>query len=342
MAYNPFHTDDGQSCDVPRRDGDPRMFTTATYADALRTTLYGGDIELALIAWLFKLKIFVFSALEWRGLQRELSPAIHCAPEEFENPEGGKICLLWIEGASPSLSSCGGLDHYQLLIPKHASLDEFMFSSSDDEDAPGSLSTPSKSTSFPYPPTLTTPGKLSHSEPEIMTPLFDVRWAKHAAMMGDGLPKWNVDLKVCIISSEVGRGIVALRPFEEDDVAGTYDGHRCDVDGNIVSERDSLRLFFKAHPMLDRRVTGDKFKLSHAVSCGRNKDAGMVIDGHPLCHPMLDANIDSLGRFALANSASSGVTGVAACCCLMLLAAACCMSFLLLINTYIMLSHTSS
>jgi hypothetical protein len=33
-----------------------------------------------------------------------------------------------------------------------------------------------------------------------------------------------------------------------------------------------------------------------------------VIDGYPLCHPILDSNIDSLGRFALCNSASSDAT----------------------------------
>jgi hypothetical protein len=315
MLYSPFESEDGQSCDVERRNGDPRMFTLTTYADALRTTIYGGDIEIALIAWLFKLKIFLFSAWQWRGHQRELSPSIHVAPE-CEDPEGGKICLLWIEGESPFSSSCGGLDHYQLLIPTRDSQDEFKLSSSDDEDEPGSLSTPPKYMTFPYPQAH---GKLSHSdmpdlidckdedgeEPEIMT-----RLSKHAMMMGNGLPKWNVDLEVCIISPEVGRGIVALRTFEADDVAGIYDGHRCDVDGNSIIERDSLRLFFQAHPQLDRRITGDKFKVSHSVSCGRNKNAGLVIDGHPLCHPMLDANIDSLGRFALANSASSDVTGV--------------------------------
>jgi hypothetical protein len=328
MLYNPFDTECADG-DVLQRGGDPRNFTVESYADALRTTLYGGDIEIALTVWLFKLKIFVFSALQWNGRQTFLTPAIHVHPE-CESPEGGKLCVLWTEG------DVGGMDHWQLLIPKRESRDEFGISSSSDEgDGPGFMSTPPKCTTFPY---LQTLGQPSHSEPFHFIPLVDLPLSKHAAMMGAGLPKWNIDLKVVTISPEVGRGIVSLRIFEEHDVVGTYDGHRCDVDGNIISERDSLRLFFEKHPALDRRVTGDKFKLSHAVSCGRNKDAGVVIDGHPLCHPMLDANIDSLGRFALANSASSGATGVADCCCLLLavarcclllLAAACCFSLLL-------------
>jgi hypothetical protein len=60
--------------------------------------------------------------------------------------------------------------------------------------------------------------------------------------------------------------------------------------------------------MLDRTLNGSSFKKSHSVSLGRTHLSGLVIDGYPLCDPILDSNIDSLGRFALCNSASSDAT----------------------------------
>jgi hypothetical protein len=65
---------------------------------------------------------------------------------------------------------------------------------------------------------------------------------------------------------------------------------------------------FALYPMLDRNINGSTFKKSHSVSLGRNHVSGLVIDGHPLCDPILDCNINSLGRFALCNSASSDAT----------------------------------
>jgi hypothetical protein len=42
------------------------------------------------------------------------------------------------------------------------------------------------------------------------------------------LPIWNTDIQVAHISDEIGRGIIALRPFRKGDVLGIYDGDRCE------------------------------------------------------------------------------------------------------------------
>jgi hypothetical protein len=126
--------------------------------------------------------------------------------------------------------------------------------------------------------------------------------------MSESLPRWNIDIKVVDISPSVGRGIVALRNFRKKEVVGIYDGHRCDDRGIIRIYRDSVNALFHQYPMLDRTLNGSSFKQSHSVSIGRTHLSGLVIDGYPLCHPILDNNIDSLGRFALCNSASSDAT----------------------------------
>ena len=131
----------------------------------------------------------------------------------------------------------------------------------------------------------------------------------HAKMKRD-LPRWNVDLKVSHIDDTVGRGIIALRPLAKHSVAGIYDGHRCDLQGNIVIRRQSVVELFQLHPQLNRHApNGGNFQDSHSVLLGRNHCSGLVIDGHPLCDPILDADINCLGRFALANAASSDSAG---------------------------------
>ena len=80
------------------------------------------------------------------------------------------------------------------------------------------------------------------------------------------------------------------------------------ISGTVKIFRESILALFAIYPMLDRSINGSKFKKSHSVSLGRNHLSGLVIDGFPLCDPILDSNIDSLGRFALCNSASSDAT----------------------------------
>jgi hypothetical protein len=131
----------------------------------------------------------------------------------------------------------------------------------------------------------------------------------HEKMMRN-IPEWNVDLEVAYIDDTVGRGIRALRPFAKHSVAGIYDGHRCDLQGNLVIPRLSVLQVFQLHPQLNRHMpNGSNFQDSHSVSLGRNHCSGLLIDGHPLCDPVLDGDINSLGRFALANAASSDAAG---------------------------------
>jgi hypothetical protein len=131
---------------------------------------------------------------------------------------------------------------------------------------------------------------------------------QHAKLM-QNLPQWNVDLGVVHISDEVGRGIVAMRPFKKNETVGTYDGHRCDLTGKLVIPRKAISDLFLLHPQLNRHVSnGKNFRESHSVTLKRSHESGLLIDGWPLCDPILDSDVNSLGRFALANSASSHCT----------------------------------
>ena len=90
------------------------------YAAKLRTTLYGGDLELSIFVHLFKLKVFLYAAHQWKGRVRErLEPQINVLPEDEENPEGGEISLLFEPGET------GGQDHYSWMIQRSKPLDEF-------------------------------------------------------------------------------------------------------------------------------------------------------------------------------------------------------------------------
>ena len=75
-------------------------------------------------------------------------------------------------------------------------------------------------------------------------------------------------------------------------------------------ESPSVSVLFNLYPQLDRHARGTAFKASHAVCLGRNHTSGLLIDGHPLCDPVLDANCDSLGRMALCNAAPSDAEGI--------------------------------
>ena len=140
-------------------------------------------------------------------------------------------------------------------------------------------------------------------DPKTLPPFF-----KYTQLMRN-LPVWNVDMEVVHISDEVGRGVRTLRKFFKGEVAGLYDGHRCDQKGNLITESAAVRALFVLHPQLNRHVVGGPFKASHCVCLGRNHSSGLVIDGHPLCDPVLDADINSLGRFALSNAATSDAAG---------------------------------
>jgi hypothetical protein len=136
------------------------------------------------------------------------------------------------------------------------------------------------------------------------TPFF----YQHAKLM-EMPPLWNIDLEVVHISDEVGRGIITKRRFKKHDTAGTYDGHRCDLTGKLVIPRHAVSALFTLHPSLNRHVpNGANFQESHSVLLKRSHDSGLLIDGYPLCDPILDSDVNSLGRFALANSASSDRT----------------------------------
>ena len=123
------------------------------------------------------------------------------------------------------------------------------------------------------------------------------------------LPVWNVDLEVFVVDLEIGRGMRTLRPFLKGDVIGMYDGHRCDEKGNIKIRLPSVTSVMSLFPQLDReKNTALSFQPSHSVAVSRNHLSGLFIDGGPLCDPILDALVNSLGRLALANSASSAQT----------------------------------
>ncbi len=121
----------------------------------------------------------------------------------------------------------------------------------------------------------------------------------------DKLPVWNVDLEVCKISDEIGRGIRAKKKFVKGSVLGIYDGNRCDEKGNIILAVPTLKQFFCQYPTLDRSISPSPFRKSHALCVGGTHVSGLFIDGFPLCHPCLDPCYDRLGKFSLANSASS-------------------------------------
>ncbi len=91
--------------------------------------------------------------------------------------------------------------------------------------------------------------------------------------------------------------------------AERYGGHLVDADGNIVHERKSVRELMDRFPEIDRHSQKTEFQQTHALwsgskgKQGRTKEGGLVVDGGPLTHPVLD-NIAGVERGAIANSAN--------------------------------------
>ncbi len=82
-----------------------------------------------------------------------------------------------------------------------------------------------------------------------------------------------------------------------------YGGHLVDADGNIVHERKAVRDLMDQYPIIDRHAQKTDFQMSHGVWYRRHKASGLVVDGGPLTHPVLD-HVPGVERGAIANSAS--------------------------------------
>lgn len=88
-----------------------------------------------------------------------------------------------------------------------------------------------------------------------------------------------------------------------------YGGHLVDADGNIVHEREAVRELMERFPEINRHLQKTPFQETHALWSGskgrqgRSKESGLVVDGGPLTHPVLD-HIAGVERGAIANSAN--------------------------------------
>ena len=91
--------------------------------------------------------------------------------------------------------------------------------------------------------------------------------------------------------------------------AERYGGHLVDADGNIVHERETVRELMKRFPEIYRHLQKTAFQQTHALwngskgRQGRTKESGLVVDGGPVTHPVLD-DIAGVERGAIANSAN--------------------------------------
>lgn len=119
------------------RDGEVVESSVAQYALSLRGSLYGGDLEICILASLFKMRVFLFNVHQWSGdKQEKLYPAIHQCTRRNGPIRDFEISLLWEQ------SELGGRgDHYSLLCPTRASAEQFALSSdgSDDDVLPDNL-----------------------------------------------------------------------------------------------------------------------------------------------------------------------------------------------------------
>jgi hypothetical protein len=227
FRFNPF--DDGDSSELTSlRDEATISLNVRDYAESLRTNLYGGDLEIATLAWLFKIKVSVYSHYQWKGSCDELRPEVHVQESDADDPEGGEIHILFEHGMMS-----GGSDHYSLIVPSRASRCEFALSDSDDDSDLGPKNLRYEALS----PLVVAPKPLRQKQAllkESEAPLPKVfNFQKHA-FMTKSLPRWNIDIKVVDISPSVGRGIVAMRNFHKKEVVGIYDGHRCDDNGMML------------------------------------------------------------------------------------------------------------
>ncbi len=112
------------------------------------------------------------------------------------------------------------------------------------------------------------------------------------------MPLWKKDIDIS--HSLAGRGLKSLRGFNTGKPIQWYDGHRTDVDGNLVFERTALTELFRQRNFNYGSVA---FHDTHAVRLGRRQSMDVLIDGYPLTLPCFD-NEPWLGRGALANSGS--------------------------------------
>ena len=124
LRFNPF--DDGD-LEQPVRDSAPISLNLQDYTQAVRSNLYGGDLEIATLAWLFKLKVSVYSHYQWKGSCDKLCPEVHVQDSEADNPDGGSIYILHECGLS------GASDHFSLIVPSRTASSEFDLSDSDDD-----------------------------------------------------------------------------------------------------------------------------------------------------------------------------------------------------------------
>jgi hypothetical protein len=258
---------------VTRGESEGRV-TLEQYCHQIETSLYGGTEELMLIAQMFNVRIHVFHNESYIG--GDPFPIESFKVNPMDSHDVTDIYLLLETGGK------GIADHHTLMIHKHA----------------------------------------RHKELMSRAPI--------------------VDIDYCVAESDYGYGLMAMRIFEEGDFTGNsftsiiihfysaacccllelfmffyyfkfvqtgwYDGHRVDTKGNVVIRRDSVDKLMKKFPEIDRELTGEAFRTTHAARLGRIGSkmlnaSGLVIDGGPLAHRCLDHE-PNVGRMSLADSAN--------------------------------------
>jgi hypothetical protein len=280
-----------------RRGENFQKLDVSSYAAVLRTTLYGGDMEIAILAQLFKMKVFVYTSLQWKSGFR-FTPETYGLPEDHENPEGGLIRLLFEEGKS------GGQDHYSLLTLTRPSHDEFAISSSSDEAAVP------KASVFPYPPAAQMASPFvarsdsdfdsdSDSDPDsdsdsdsdcfqhIDTPPFSPPPALTICQLSQ-LPCYSKWLNAMSLLEKLewphsvwrqetdtaaGRGIFVNVWVEKGDTVARYWGHLVDDCGIMQIECPVTTLLFNNCPDAKR-----PFSLAHGVTVDRRR-SNLIVDG---------------------------------------------------------------
>ena len=250
----------------------------------MRSTLYGGDLEISILAQLFKMKALVYSSIYWQSGQGTFSPETHGLPAD---EEGGVIRLLFEEGSS------GGQDHYSLLFRSRPSQDEFRLSSSSDE-APSAIP---KASSFPYPQAAARErvraranadsdfGSSQHTDalpPLLSLPpastMFQLsrlpcyrQWFN--AMASLQKLNWPHDIRRGETGTDAGRGIFVDVWVDPGDAVARYWGHLVDETGILQIECPATTEFFKNCSDARR-----PWSLAHGVSVNR-KRSNLIVDG---------------------------------------------------------------